>query len=73
MTRKREKLENFEVQGHAKMAKTKHEAMLRLGVPFDVKLGKMIKNNVLNTCAHFRCVSRSYRAVTARIVKFCQN
>ena len=53
---KREKLENFEVQGPANMAKTRYEAMLRFGVSFDVKLGRTIRNNALNTRAHFRCV-----------------
>ena len=70
---KREKLENFEVQGPAKMSKTRYEAMLRFGVSFDVKLGRTITNKVLNTRAHFRCVSHSCRGATARIVQFCQN
>ena len=70
---KREKLENFEVQGPANMAKTRYEAMLRFGVSFDVKLGRTIQNNVLNIRARFRCVSHSCRAATARIAKFFQN
>ena len=57
----------------AKMSKTRHEAMLRLGVSFEVKLGRTITNNVLNIRAHFRCVSHSCRAATARIVQFCSN
>ena len=55
------------------MSKTRYEAMLRFGVSFDVKLGRTIQNNVLNTCAHFRCVSHSLHADTARIAKFCSN
>ena len=66
-------MENFKVQGPENLAETRYEAMLRLSVPFDVKLGIKIKNNVLNSRAHFRCVSHSFRADTARIVKFCQN
>ena len=66
-------MENFQVQGPENLAKTMYEAMLRLSVPFDVNLGRKIKNNVLNTCAHFRCGWHSYRAAIARIVKFCQN
>ena len=57
----------------SKMSKTRYEAMLRLGVSFDVKLGRTIKNNVLNTCARFRCVWHSFRAATARIVQFCSS
>jgi len=57
----------------AKMSKTRYEAMLRLGVSFDVKLGRTIQNNVLNTRARFRCVSHSLHADTARIAKFFQN
>ena len=45
----------------------------RRSASFGVKLGRTTKHNVLNTCAHFRCVSHSYRAATSRIVKFCQN
>jgi len=70
---KREKLENFENHCRAKMVKTKHGAMMWLRVPFGVKLSWTIKNNVLNTCAHFRCVSHRRRADTVRIVKFCAN
>ena len=66
-------MENFKVQGPENLAKTRHEAMLRLSVAFDARLGGKIENNVLNSRAHFRCISHSCRADTARIVKFCQN
>ena len=66
-------MKNFKVQGPANLAKTRYEVMLRLSVAFDARLGGKIENNVLNSRAHFRCVSHSCRADTASIVNFCQN
>ena len=43
------------------MVKTKHEAVLRLSVPLDAKLGELIETNISNSRARFR--ARIWRSV----------